>query len=344
MQGSENQIKFNKLVTKISYITNILFLFAHVIYLILFLITNIEIMIYVNVVSIGIYILFFILIHFKRYLTYAILAGIEIAYYMILATILCGYNSGFHLCLAGLCILSFFTVYFSNGSKNLIGAIIWCISMFIGYVFLIIYCRYQNPYYSLGKTFEIVLHIFHAIIVFAFITTYLYVQTRYAIKLEDKITKESRTDKLTNVNNRLALYDYYNSLNLDDDYTLAIFDIDNFKKINDTYGHVCGDFILKEIAKIATEHFANDFISRYGGEEFVVIVKSNNYEAALEKIDKIRQKIFEHAFIFEDKTISCSITIGVSKYDKEYTIDEWIMHSDNKLYEGKNKGKNITIS
>ena len=80
MQGSENQIKFNKLVTKISYITNILFLFAHVIYLILFLITNIEIMIYVNVVSIGIYILFFILIHFKRYLTYAILAGIEIAY------------------------------------------------------------------------------------------------------------------------------------------------------------------------------------------------------------------------------------------------------------------------
>lgn len=344
MHNLEEHKKYESLVTKICYLTNITFLFAHIVYLIFFLIVKLDILVYVNIGSISIYLLLFILIRCKKELVYAIACGFEIFAYMIIATVLCGFSSGFQLCLAGLCILSFFTAYFSRGTRNLKGSILWCVLMLIGYVCLIFYCRFNKAYYELEAWTTVTLATFHAIIVFAFIGTYLYVFTRYAINLENKIIKESRTDRLTNIPNRYALYDYYDSLSISDEYFLAIFDIDNFKKINDIYGHVCGDYILKEISKIANDHFSTDFISRYGGEEFVVIVKSDNYEAALEKIDKIRQKIFEHAFIFDDKTISCSITIGVSKYDKEYSIDEWIMHSDNKLYEGKNKGKNITIS
>ena len=344
MQSIEEQKIYNNIITKTGYLTNITYLLVHIGYLIFFLINNVLFMVYVNIISAVIYLLFFLLIRFKKYTIYVIGCGIEISTYMVIGSITCGFNACFQFCLAGLCIIAFFTAYFSRVKSVIKLTIIFCILMCIEYLFTILYSRYNEPVYKLDSPIITTLAIFHTVIVFIFITVYLYIFTKYALNLEERIRRESRIDRLTNIPNRRALYDYYDSLTINNDYVLAIFDIDNFKKINDTYGHVCGDFILKEIAKIANEYFNNDFISRYGGEEFVVILNNNDYNQAIETIDKIREIIFNHPFIFEDKTINCSVTVGISKYDNEYSIDEWIMHSDNKLYEGKNKGKNITIS
>ncbi|MBR3617655.1 MAG: GGDEF domain-containing protein, partial [Acholeplasmatales bacterium] len=103
---------------------------------------------------------------------------------------------------------------------------------------------------------------------------------------------ESRTDKLTQVHNRYDLYNYINTLEDKSDYALIMFDIDDFKHINDIYGHLCGDEILKELAKIAKDTFINDFVSRYGGEEFIIILKMNgDIHKSFEMMDSFRKII-----------------------------------------------------
>ena len=165
------------------------------------------------------------------------------------------------------------------------------------------------------------------------------------MNLEKSIKNESRIDRLTLIPNRHSLYNYFDCLENKETYALAIFDIDFFKKINDTYGHICGDYILKEIARITKDYFIDDYVCRYGGEEFVVIFNTgNDYEKASIRVDKFRELISKHKFKFEDKIISCTITVGLNKYEDNYSIDKWVMNADNKLYEGKNSGRNKTIS
>jgi diguanylate cyclase (GGDEF)-like protein len=124
-------------------------------------------------------------------------------------------------------------------------------------------------------------------------------------------------------------------------YYLSIFDIDDFKVVNDEYGHICGDHMLVEIAEIAKNNSTEDFVSRFGGEEFIVITKID--DEAIKKIEDIRKKIEEHVFKFNGIDLHATITIGVAKYDEGMSIDEWIIQADKRLYDGKTSGKNKVV-
>ena len=129
-----------------------------------------------------------------------------------------------------------------------------------------------------------------------------------------------------------------------DQVFLAMLDLNDFKHINDIYGHLCGDEILKELAKIAKDTFINDFVSRYGGEEFIIILKMNgDINNAFEMTDSFRKIIEEHEFIFNNEIIRLTITSGFEAYKDNDTIENWIGSADKKLYLGKGKGKNITV-
>ena len=179
------------------------------------------------------------------------------------------------------------------------------------------------------------------LIVFSFITIFLYVFVRYVLKLEKRIKTESRTDKLTQVANRYGLIEYVEALDDKNNYYLSIFDIDDFKLVNDEHGHICGDHMLFEIAEIAKNNSLDDFVSRFGGEEFVVITRID--DNALNKIEDIRRKIEEHVFNFNNLNLHATVTIGVSKYDEGMSIDDWIMKADKRLYDGKTSGKNKVV-
>lgn len=346
MQSIEEKKHKNDVIRRTCVITNLLYLFIHLMYLTLFIITKVKPLIYINIVSIVLYSLAFILIRKERYGDYAIGCGAEICFYVGAATVILGLEGGFFLWLFGLCVIAFFSGYFSRKRSSLHRPLRWCISMASECVLLVIYCRIKSPIYVVDNWLNTYLIIFHLVIVFGLAIAYLYVFAIYALNLEEKIRSESNIDRLTRIYNRHSLYTYFNLLEDKERYVLAIFDIDNFKKVNDTYGHICGDYILKELARLAKGYFKDDFVSRYGGEEFVIIFKDkdNNYEEAVKRIDDFRKSIAAFDFIFENRRIPCSITIGVNKYLDNYTIDEWVMHADNKLYEGKNSGKNITIS
>ena len=342
MQSVEETAVHDDVVKKTCIITNIAYLLTHIAYLVFFLITKTYPLVYVNIGSSLIYTLFFLLIKYNKYRLYAEGCGIEIIGYMITATILCGFNPGFHLCIIGLCIIAFYTSYFSKTKRDNRGAVIWTIASMFLYLFLYLYCSFKDPKYPLKKWANVLLFCTHATVVFVFICAYLKTFTNYAIKLEDRIKKESRTDRLTQIPNRLALYEYLNSLDNKKEYCLAIFDIDDFKKINDKYGHICGDYVLKEVASVALNNIANSFISRYGGEEFIIIFKRDENDI-YEKIDNVRRSICDNIFRFDNYEIRVTITVGASNYDDNIENDEWINIADSKLYEGKRTGKNKTV-
>ena len=202
-----------------------------------------------------------------------------------------------------------------------------------------------GPVYPAQMWLKVVLYAMNLVSIFAFIVVYLSTFLRYAINLENRIITESRTDKLTQLHNRYDLYNYVGTLVDKSDYALSMFDIDDFKVVNDEYGHLCGDEILKEIAQIAMDLFADDFVSRYGGEEFIVISRMDgDIKNAIEQVEAFRKTVEEHEFRFNNRIIKLTITIGLAAYDSEETIEEWIGKADKKLYFGKNSGKNQTVS
>lgn len=343
MQSIEDKKAYESVIRKTCFISNLIYLLAHMSYLLLFLILDAYILVYVNIFSILVYVSLFFVVRAKKYNLYARLCGFEILAYMVIATILTGLLPGFHLCVIGLCIIAFFAGYFSKKEHGLRFPLFWTIMSFFIYLFLFFYSQYNNPYYILAEWASYSLLIVHSLIVFGFIGGYLFTFSNYALKLEERIKKESRTDRLTMVPNRYALYNFLDSLNDKENYLLAMIDIDDFKMINDKYGHLCGDYILKEIASILNKN-SNSFVSRYGGEEFVVISKiETDIKSAFNTIDEIRKEVEKYKFIYEDTIINATITIGISRYNDGISSHEWINNSDKKLYEGKRSGKNVTL-
>ncbi len=123
--------------------------------------------------------------------------------------------------------------------------------------------------------------------------------------------------------------------------SVIIFDIDNFKNINDTYGHNIGDKVLKGIAKVVGSTIREtDFFGRWGGEEFIVISPQTSIDNAIVVAEKIRESISSHNF--EDvKKVTCSI--GVARYLEKDTPKDIINNADMALYEAKNSGKNKVV-
>ena len=102
---------------------------------------------------------------------------------------------------------------------------------------------------------------------------------------------------------------------------------------------------MKQIANIAVNNSKDDFVSRWGGEEFVVIAKiDESIEKTISKIDRIRETIENYEFNYDNKKLKSTVTIGVAEYDNYASIDDWIKTADEKLYQGKHNGKNKTVS
>ena len=344
MQSIEERKAHYEVIIRTCYTANFMYLLLHLIYLILFLIDGIYTMVYINIASIVLYCLCFFLLQKRKYYPYALVCGNEFLVYMSVATVLVGFNTGFVLNIIGLCIVTFFTSYFSKEGNRIAKSIIWCSLSFVICIVLYINSCINNPVYNISRWLYITLLGLHLLCVFLFISAYLTTFLAYAIKLENKITIESRTDKLTQIHNRYDLYNYFNTLDNKLDYALAMFDIDDFKVINDNYGHLCGDYILKELAQFVTKAVPNSFVSRYGGEEFIIISKMNgDIKNSFNELDEMRKKIEEHVFKFNDNEIKLTITIGLAKYESDIIIEDWIGIADARLYEGKNRGKNITV-
>ena len=124
---------------------------------------------------------------------------------------------------------------------------------------------------------------------------------------------------------------------------MLMIDIDFFKKVNDTFGHLAGDTVIKEISKIFKNNLrSSDIVGRYGGEEFLVLLSETDIDNSINIAEKIRKIIESTQIIYEDKIIKVTISIGISLYLNSEDIDlqELINNADKALYLAKNHGRN----
>ena len=337
-----DKILHYKTIDKTCLTANIVYLILHVLYLILFIVAKFYILVYVDAAIVAFYLACFLLLKKKKYYLYALLCGNVYFALVSVTTVMLGFSSGFHFYLIGLTVVSFFTSYFSK-NKNVKGSIVWAGLSLAIYLVLFFVTEFNAPYYAMEKWMEITLFTIHAVVVFAMIATYLVVFVRYALSLENKIINESRTDELTQISNRYALYDYFDQEEDKSSKVLALFDIDDFKNINDHYGHVTGDHILKQVVEIAVNVLRDCFVCRYGGEEFVIVLDSNGEVPAFDRLEEFRKAIEKETFEFEGTKIHITITLGASKYEKDISLEKWVELADEKMYFGKNNGKNQTV-
>jgi diguanylate cyclase (GGDEF)-like protein len=118
-------------------------------------------------------------------------------------------------------------------------------------------------------------------------------------------------------------------------------DIDNFKKLNDTYGHPAGDFILKRVTEIMKHEFREtDIVGRYGGDEFIIVLRDCSVENAFNVVEKLRLKVETEIFRYSGNDIHVTISAGISLNDKNDRKHRVVERADEALYRAKNAGRN----
>jgi len=155
-------------------------------------------------------------------------------------------------------------------------------------------------------------------------------------------------DRLTGLKNRYSFYEYYNKKVLpnvnDVKFSFIMCDIDFFKKVNDTYGHNAGDEILRSVSKLFKNSVdKEDEIVRWGGEEFIFILKNKDISDAKEFAEELRSQIEKSDFLVEDKILNVTMSFGVSELDAQNNIEDNIKVVDGRLYKAKRDGRNRVI-
>ncbi|MGI9286409.1 MAG: GGDEF domain-containing protein [Pseudomonadales bacterium] len=126
--------------------------------------------------------------------------------------------------------------------------------------------------------------------------------------------------------------------------SLVVGDIDLFKNVNDTYGHLAGDKVLTVIAQLLSHRLRQtDFIARYGGEEIVFLLPETTSENAMQTMDSVRQQVSECGFHFTEQAVQITMTFGVTELVEGDTLDTAFGRADKALYQGKNSGRNQCV-
>jgi len=137
------------------------------------------------------------------------------------------------------------------------------------------------------------------------------------------------------------IYQRLRSRGLPADFCLLILDIDDFKLINDTYGHLDGDTAIKYIANLLTAHArASDTVFRYGGDEYALIMPDTNHDGGVELAERLRTIVEHNPLHLGDKLVNMTVSVGISSYVSHSEPKQMILEADNNLYECKHEGKN----
>ena len=168
-----------------------------------------------------------------------------------------------------------------------------------------------------------------------------------ANKLAEKL---AMTDELTGINNRRAFFKkaktlYYASQRYSHPLTVLMIDIDDFKIINDTYGHAAGDQVIQKVAESLQKNLReSDVVGRIGGEEFAISLPETDIDTAYILAERIRKKIKNITLIYQKFTLTFAVSIGCAESnDTSQAFEDLVGLADKVLYEAKNEGKNKTV-
>ena len=160
---------------------------------------------------------------------------------------------------------------------------------------------------------------------------------------------ENMRDHLTGLLTRRAFSDEIKKIEsayerIKTQYAIIFFDLDHFKRLNDTYGHECGDVVLSTFGKILNKSIRDhDIVGRYGGEEFVAIIHFNLNRELLQFLKRIKTIVTENSFLYKDKKIKVTFSAGVAIRSNYDTYDNTLQKADMLLYQAKESGRNKIV-
>lgn len=328
---------------KTSLLLNGFFCMIHICYLLLFWYFKVYIMLFFNVFSVIFYLVGFSFVN-KNQLFYFYCICVEILLHMFLATICIGWLAGFQLYYFSLIQAVYFVNYniakttFHKKVNTLLIEIICVVLLLANYFFSVL----VGSIYKVEPAIVVWIILFANIVVFcAFYIYHMSSYDKYLFTTQKHINNMAKKDWLTGLDNR---WNFMNSLEKNmQSKSVAIVDIDDFKKINDTFGHCAGDYILQKIAK-HIERTA-PVSGRWGGEEFILCIwGEDSYHLLCERVQHLVQEMKGLKFYYNDHEINVTLTVGVAQKKEEEALEKTIDRADSYLYYGKQNGKNQMVT
>lgn len=329
---------------------------VHVFLLCIFYIFHVWPMFFFNICSIITYLTCFNLINggSKYYLSVYFITFLEVILHSFAACLVLGWQYGFAQYIIAIIPVGFYICYMLdiNRRKIKIAILLAVISMFAFFLCKIL-SFYREPLIVLDNMIlELSLYIFNACCTFVFLILFTLVFV-FEIRLSSNqlqhqnaiLEKLASIDPLTGLYNRRSM-DIFLTQAVESDvgFALIMCDIDDFKKVNDTYGHDFGDVVLKGVAKITTEQVREKgYVCRWGGEEILILLNNASEESSYRIAENIRRNVANSVFDLNEKWIHCSLTLGIALHQKREAVEETITRADYNLYRGKRNGKNAVV-
>lgn len=330
---------------------------AHAFYVFYFHAVGSFFMSFFNIFSVAFYIgLFFVFLN-KKYLGVMIFLFTEVCVHAFFAAIAVGLSSGFDLFI--ICVV--FSIFLVKGITQASRKVIYALYAF---AFITLISMQIAPRLLDLSMFRVYLtdaqtsfiFIFNAVLSFSMVL-FLSIIFLDDVEQDKKILKRqnarllelARVDSLTGLLNRRAMKQkledaFYAKSNYGVDFVVAIMDIDNFKQINDQFGHSCGDQVIKKLASIVQRKVREtDYVCRWGGDEMLILLSNSTLDGAVSTMKRIYYQISNTKMKYEQYSLDISVTIGLCSSEGYYLLQDIIVEADRRLYSGKRNGKNRIV-
>ena len=330
-------------------LANIFAAVMHFICIFIFMMGGVGPMVLVNVISVSIYMINHILfIHNRKHMAAGLVISFETMTYVAFSIFFMGSKNNIILYFVLVMIMQTLIPYTTFGIRAVVTIVAW-----LGSVALVYFDINQEPYYVINQGLQVAYSLFNIQLFFIGAIAELSLSSFLKLFIENYKNKkiiefenQAHTDTLTGLYNRRYAENIFAKLKEKNDKIsrcVAIVDIDDFKVINDRYGHAAGDIVLQETARIMKNSLRKtDIVFRWGGEEFLIVFDNVSIHIAHLILGKLRMNIKDNIIDYNGTELSVTATIGVSSFDPE-NKDASINNCDNNLYKGKASGKNKVV-
>jgi diguanylate cyclase (GGDEF)-like protein len=312
-------------------------------------------MVLYNVFSVTIYLFCIMLCHFGHVTPVFYTIIIEVSLYSAVSLYYIGWDYGTYCFLFSIVPIElYFGTFLFSGKKRMI---VFASLVIIFGMYLVLYFVHFHidPAYDMPYIAGVILMIFSSFVMFFamifYSMVYIYASEHERTNLvqeNEQLASDANNDALTGLLNRRGFLPIVSSLMTGDPlnhFCIAFCDIDNFKRINDSYGHDCGDEVLQHVSKLIKREMHGCSICRWGGEEIVILMRDYDMAVAKQKMEYVRRLIETSPTAFYNKRIMATVTIGLEESGDAYKVpDEIIKVADERMYYGKQHGKNILIA
>ena len=260
-----------------------------------------------------------------------------------------GWSSGVQHSLTLLLVFVFFNVYAKPVHK-----ILWLLGLLAFRILLFSMSQHYPALYKMDADANTVYQTLNTVAFFVMTAVMCIIfstsiqDTERQLRLKNQtLYKEAGTDPLTGLPNRRSMIEtieHFYKTSGDQTFSVAIADIDFFKQVNDTYGHNCGDYTLVKLTELFVEHSMGRYsVCRWGGEEFCFFMPGTNLDEAKVLMNDLCFAVERLKLVHEEHEFSITITIGVEEFDFSSPLEDLLESADEKLYMGKNAGRNRVV-